>query len=395
MPVASSEQMQRKGYPIRVVVVDDHEMVIESLMRVLDREPDMEVVAAVGTVAEGLAAVRDLHPGVVVMDYHLPDGDGAQATRLITERWPDVRVVMLTGSGRGDAAFEAARAGCAGFLEKTKAAAELVRVVRSVSAGRSEMPAAALASLPEIDDLVVHYQPIVRVRTGAVVGYEALVRWLHPTRGLVPPLEFIRLAEQTTLIVDIGDRVRATAFRQAAEWNRLFPSEPPRFMSVNLSGREFQLPEIARRIGDQLEEAGLAPSAAMIEVTETFLVDDARENTRALEQLRELGVRIALDDFGTGYSSLGYLRRFPIDVIKLDKSFTDELPHGERGLRLVDAVGQLADAMGAVPEAEGIETEEQAAALADLGWELGQGYYFSRPVEAASLTRQHEADRAG
>jgi EAL domain-containing protein (putative c-di-GMP-specific phosphodiesterase class I) len=108
-----------------------------------------------------------------------------------------------------------------------------------------------------------------------------------------------------------------------------------------------------------------------------------------------LGVRIALDDFGTGYSSLGYLRRFPIDVIKLDKSFTDELPHGERGLRLVDAVGQLADAMGAVPEAEGIETEEQVAALADLGWELGQGYYFSRPVEAASVTRQHEADRAG
>jgi EAL domain-containing protein (putative c-di-GMP-specific phosphodiesterase class I) len=374
------------GEPIRVVVVDDHEMLLDSLVRAIDREPDITVVAAATTMTDGLRAVRELEPQVVVMDYLLPDGDGATAALRIREGWPQVRVIMLTGADMDAAVFEAARAGCAGYLEKTAAPAELVRMVRSVHAGTHEFPAGQLGRLPRIDELVVYYQPIVDLTTAAIKGFEALVRWSHPTRGLVPPAEFIGLAEQTTLIADIGARVRKEASGQAAEWNRRFTSDPARFMSVNLSGRELALPDLASRIGLELQDTGLDPANLVIEVTETFLVGEAEDNTRRLGELKELGLRIALDDFGTGYSSLGYLRRFPIDVIKLDKSFTDELPHGDRGLRLLDAVGRLAADMSAVAEAEGIESAEQVDCLCSLGWELGQGYYFSPPVDADAIT---------
>ncbi len=372
--------------PITVVVVDDHEMLRDSLVRVLDREPDIAVAAASGTVAEGLDAVGDVGPDVVVMDFHLPDGDGATAAAQITRRWPQVRVVMLTGSDAPNAVFEAVRAGCAGYLEKTKAVGELVRVVRSVSRGGKEIPADQLRQLPGVDQLVAHYQPIVGLATREIVGFEALVRWAHPTRGLVGPTEFIALAEQTTRIVDIDQWMRSVACGQAAAWNAQFPAQPHRFMSVNLSGRELLLDDLTPRIERTLADAELDPNDLVIEVTETFLVGVAEENTRRLEALHDLGVRIALDDFGTGYSSLGYLRRFPIDIIKLDKSFTDELPDGVRGLRLVDSVARLAADMGAVTEAEGIETAAQARCLRSLGWEFGQGYYFSRPVDAAAIT---------
>jgi EAL domain-containing protein (putative c-di-GMP-specific phosphodiesterase class I) len=154
-------------------------------------------------------------------------------------------------------------------------------------------------------------------------------------------------------------------------------------MSVNLSGRELQLPDLTHRVQSTLAQTNLDPTALMIEVTETYLVQDDPEAARRLAQLSQLGVRIALDDFGTGYSSLAYLRRFPIDIIKLDKSFTDELPHVERALTLLDAVGRFATDLGATAETEGIETSEQAECLASLGWQLGQGYYFGRPWDSS------------
>jgi EAL domain-containing protein (putative c-di-GMP-specific phosphodiesterase class I) len=376
--------------PIRLVVIDDHQLVLQSVVRLLDEQPDMTVMASAATVSDGIDAVRDAQPDIVVLDYQLPDGDGASATRVIGAAWPQIKVIMLTGSSGDLVAYEAARAGCAGYVEKTKAPAELVEVIRRVHAGGDQLPSGLLDRLPRIDDLVVHYQPVVDLQTELVVGYEALVRWQHPTRGLVPPLEFIPLAETSTVIFDIGARVRRDACRQAAAWASRRPGAPARFMGVNLSGRELLSPDLPGQIAQLLDETGLDPRTFVIEVTESFFIGDADESTRRLYELKDLGVSIALDDFGTGYSSLAYLQRFPIDIIKLDKRFTDELPNGERGMRLVTAVGHLASELGAVAQAEGIETAEQADCLRTHGWQLGQGYHYSRPVAAAAIDATFE-----
>ncbi|MEQ1787311.1 MAG: EAL domain-containing protein [Acidimicrobiales bacterium] len=375
---------------VRLVVIDDHEMVLESIVRLLDEQAGMTVVASAGTVEAGLAAVRAHQPDIVVLDYYLPDGDGATAARAIRSAWPEVRVVMLTGSGLDTAAFEAVQAGCVGFVEKTKATGELVATIQHVQAGLVDLPSSVVDRVPQIDDLVVHYQPIVDLRTEGVVGYEALVRWQHPHRGLVPPVEFIAFAENSSLIVDIDERVRRDACAQAAAWNATRPDGTRRFMSVNVSGRELALHDLPRRVRRVLDESGLAPEDLVIEVTESVFISDAEDNIRRLQDLSGLGVRIALDDFGTGYSSLSYLNRFPIDIIKLDKTFTDDLPDGDRGRRLVDSVGRLAHDLGAITEAEGIETVEQAECLAALGWDLGQGYHYGRPVDAAAATAAFE-----
>jgi EAL domain-containing protein (putative c-di-GMP-specific phosphodiesterase class I) len=370
---------------ITVVLVDDHEMLLETLARALGREPDIVVAATAGTVADGLAAIERVAPDVAVIDYQLPDGDGAAMARQVTASWPGVTVVMLTGSDRPGAVFEAAQAGCAGYLEKTKAPSELVRVVRSVHAGVRELPHDRLSELPTLDQLVVHYQPIVDLHTEAVVGFEALVRWQHPTRGLVGPAEFMGLAEQTSFVLDIDAAVREVACGQAAQWNSRFASSPPRFMSVNVSGREVQQPDFPARIERTLERAQLEAPLLVVEITETFLVREPEDCNRRVQELKDLGVRIALDDFGTAYSSLSYLQRFPIDIIKLDKSFTDDLPDGARALSLVQALSRFAADMGAVTEAEGIETQAQADCLKARGWEIGQGYHYARPMSASAI----------
>jgi len=369
---------------IRIVVVDDHEMVLDAVVRNLSRQPDMTVAAAAATIADALAAVERLAPDIVVLDYQLPDGDGASAAKQIVTTWPTIRVVMLTGSNDDAAIFEAARSGCAGYVDKTSAPEELVRVIRSVHQGSTELPARLLERLPSAANLVVHYQPIVDLTSRQIMGFEALVRWVHPNRGLILPGDFIPLAERTDRIIDIDQYVRTEACLQANDWNRRFPSNPIRFVSVNLSGRELQLPDFTHRIEHTLAQTNLAPTALIIEVTETYLVQDDPSAARGLAELSRLGVRTALDDFGTGYSSLAYLRRFPIDIIKLDKSFTEELPHGARALTLLDALGRLATDLGAATEAEGIETSEQAECLVSLGWQLGQGYYFGRPLDSSA-----------
>ena len=369
---------------IRVALVDDHEMILETLVRAVSRERDMSVVATASTVAEGIASIDSAGPDVVVFDYSLPDGDGATAAFQVSYLWPDVKVIILTGSDRDGAVFEAARAGCAGFLEKTRPASALVEMIRQVHAGVVQIPVERLQELPTPDQLVLHYQPVVDLTSRDVVGFEALVRWDHPNRGVLPPSDFLPLAEKTSLIVDIGETVRLAALRQAVEWKASRPDQPLT-MSVNLSGRELHLTDLAARIDRVLGETGLQPDEVVIEVTETFFVEADSEHSRRLHEVKDLGVQIALDDFGTGFSSLSYLRRFPIDIIKLDRSFTVGLPGDAKAERLVDSIGHLASDMQAVTQAEGIETAEQASILLSLGWQLGQGYYFARPLDADSV----------
>jgi diguanylate cyclase (GGDEF)-like protein len=241
-----------------------------------------------------------------------------------------------------------------------------------------------LRSALERRELRVHYQPIVTLDSTEIVGFEALVRWQHPTRGLVAPLAFIPLAEETGLIVPIGRWVLETACRQASKWHRARTdvNARPLFVSVNLSARQFMQSDLVEDVAAILGETGLNASALELEITESVLMDQSEAGIRTLRRLRALGVRLVLDDFGTGYSSLSYLKHLPLDTIKIDRSFVAAIEEiADRSI--VEAVVALAHGLGIGVVAEGIETERQAERLRELGCDLGQGYLFSRPVPAA------------
>ena len=226
----------------------------------------------------------------------------------------------------------------------------------------------------------VHYQPIVDLSTGRPVGFEALARWEHPTRGLISPAEFIPVAEQTGLILDLGNYILRDACAQLAAWNAV--DDSPRYVSVNVAGLQLHSDAFVDKVAAILRGTGLPPEQLLLEVTETALVQDADGCKGRLQALRDLGVRLAVDDFGTGYSSLNYLRRFPMDVLKIDKSFVDGVAENPDDNALVEAIVTLGRALGLTVVAEGIEERAQADALLALGCPLGQGYLFSRPLPA-------------
>jgi diguanylate cyclase (GGDEF)-like protein/PAS domain S-box-containing protein len=245
----------------------------------------------------------------------------------------------------------------------------------------------------ERDQLRLHYQPEIDLPTGRVVGFEALVRWNHPTRGTVPPAEFITLAEETGEIIGIGKWVLRQACRQAAEWRDALFHDQPFTMAVNLSANEFLEPGLAWEVLRVLRETGLEPGQLRIEITESVLLDDSAVTSEIFLELKRIGVELAIDDFGTGYSSLSYLRQLPADVLKIDRSFVSDVDHDEREASIVRAVVRVAEALGMRVVAEGIEREEQAQFLAKIGCESGQGYHFARPAEAgdtADFVRGHQ-----
>jgi diguanylate cyclase (GGDEF)-like protein len=259
---------------------------------------------------------------------------------------------------------------------------------------------AELARAVENGEFVVHYQPTVALGTGRLSGVEALVRWQHPERGLVPPVEFIPLAEQTGLVVDIGRHVLREACRQVRAWHVAYPAEPPLTVSVNLSARELDEPGLVASVRAALADSGLDPAHLVLEITESLLLVDLDRTVRTLAELRALGLRLAVDDFGTGYSSLAYLENLPVDILKIDKSFVDRIGGAPADLRaadprepgddgrqpvMVSAISQLGHALHLQLVAEGIELPEQADALRDLACQYGQGYLFSRPLDPSGL----------
>ncbi len=237
----------------------------------------------------------------------------------------------------------------------------------------------------ERHELRVFYQPLVDLATDHIVGLEALVRWQHPTRGLIPPLSFIPLAEETGLILPIGRWVLETACRQARQWQLAFPAEPPLTISVNLSARQFAQPDLVELVSQILAQTGLPPSSLELEITESVVMDESEAGIRALRALRDVGCRLALDDFGTGYSSLSYLKSLPLDTIKIDRSFIAGLAGEDANLPIVQAVIGLAHGLGIDVTAEGIETADQLGWLRDLVCDRGQGYYYARPLPAEEL----------
>jgi diguanylate cyclase (GGDEF)-like protein/PAS domain S-box-containing protein len=240
----------------------------------------------------------------------------------------------------------------------------------------------------EREEFIVHYQPKVLLSSLGVFALEALVRWEHPQRGLIPPDEFIPLAEETGLIVPIGDWVLRQACGQMKAWQDQHPSRPPLVVNVNLSPRQFRQPDLGESIARVLLEAGLDPGCLVLEVTESALMEDSHAAGATLQRLSSLGVSIAIDDFGTAYSSLARLKHLPIDTLKVDRSFVAGLGEDEEDEVLVSGILSMASGLGLSVVAEGVETSKQLARLRALGCSMAQGYYFSKPLprdEAAWL----------
>lgn len=229
-------------------------------------------------------------------------------------------------------------------------------------------------------EFVVHYQPTVELGSGRLVGVEALVRWNHPTRGLLPPADFIALAEESGAIVALGGWVLRTACLDMKRWHVLYPAEPPLTLSVNISVLQIRRPEFVGEVREILAESGLLPRSLVLEVTESLMMRDVESTLGQLQELKSLGIQLAIDDFGTGYSSLSYLSQFPFDILKIDKSFIDGAGDDDGEKQLVPAIIDLGKMLKMQIVAEGIERPEQLARLRSLSCDLGQGFLFAPPL---------------
>ncbi len=231
-------------------------------------------------------------------------------------------------------------------------------------------------------EFVVYYQPIIELETGKIGSFEALVRWQHPELGFVSPADFIPLAEETGLIVPLGEMVLREACRQMRAWQRRFDLPDSVTMSVNLSGKQFAQTDLMGSVKQVLKETGLAPQHLKLEITESVVMENITTATETLHHLHDFGISLSIDDFGTGYSSLSYLHRFPASTLKIDRSFVSQMSHNNENTEIVRTIRMLAQSLGMDIVAEGVETQEQLTQLQALGCEYGQGYLFSRPVAA-------------
>ncbi len=323
----------------------------QAITRVVDRiHAQFDVPVDLG---EGRVAKIGVSIGIAVGSIDTEDAD-----RLI--RHSDIAMYAAKRSGGGCSYYEPGMGDPTSAREEQ--VAELTRAIRD-------------------GELFPVYQPLINLRTGRPTGAEALVRWQHPERGIVGPDAFIGLAEETGLIVEIGSQVLREACRQAVRWVPVDPSQPLT-ITVNLSARQLADPAIVLTVTEALADAGLDPKRLVLEITETVLMQDREAAAATLWELKALGVRIAIDDFGTGYSSLAYLRRFPIDMLKVAREFVDGLGRDEHDDVITRAIVELAGTLGLLTVAEGIETHDQQTIVTALGCDLGQGYLFSVPIDA-------------
>lgn len=239
----------------------------------------------------------------------------------------------------------------------------------------------------ERQELILHYQPIFSLQDRRIVGFEALVRWQHRRRGLMPPGEFIPLAEETGLIVSIGNWVLREACRQARRWQDQFPREEPLRVSVNLSGKEFGQTNLVEQVECALRDAGLEGCHLNLEITESEIMADAKSAIVTLGELKKLGVKLSIDDFGTGYSSLSYLRRFPVDELKIDRSFVCGIDDDPESGEIIRAITELAHSLGLGVVVEGVETAEQTDFSSTAGADWAQGFFFSKPLDRHGMER--------
>jgi len=269
------------------------------------------------------------------------------------------------------------------YMAKSKGKACFVQFEASLASAaidRMELEHDLRTALQE-KQFVLQYEPVIILESGAIQSVEALVRWNHPRRGVLAPVDFIGIAEQSGLIIELGRWVLQQAARDGRRWQVRYPSVPALQISVNVSGRQLERPALIKDVVEAVDAAGLDPQSLILELTESVLLADTEPVARTLQELRSLGYRLALDDFGTGYSSLGHLRDFPVDIIKMDASFVGGIGRGIADGAILRAIIGLANTLGLMTIAEGIERQDQLAALNAMGCTAGQGFYFSKPLE--------------
>jgi PAS domain S-box-containing protein len=245
----------------------------------------------------------------------------------------------------------------------------------------------------DLNQFLVYYQPIVFLATGQIVGFETLSRWQRP-EGLVMPAEFIAVADETGIILPMNRQLLYDACRQLRSWQTLFPSDPPLSVNVNITPKQFAQPDLAAQIGKILQETGMDPSSVNLEITETIAMADADRSALVLSELKALGVRLEIDDFGTGYSSLSRLQHFPVDILKIDRSFVSRMDTDPETREIVRIIVMLAHGLCLKIVAEGVENQAQAEMLKDLGCELAQGYLYSKPVPSEAIDQLLSNNRA-
>ena len=256
--------------------------------------------------------------------------------------------------------------------------------MRVLTQRRMEMELALRHAL-ESGEVTVHYQPIVSLKSGEITGFEALARWRHPRQGLIPPAEFIPIAEETGLINELGALILRQSCRRMVELARANPGTVGLTLSVNISGRQFKRPDFVPEVAAILAETGIEPTLVRLELTESVLMDDADAAVDTIKRIKALGVKVVIDDFGTGYSSLSYIQRFPFDSLKVDRSFVGNMNEAEQNMEIVRAIIAMAHKLGLEVVAEGVELAEHKSALTDLRCESAQGFFFSKPVPGEDL----------
>jgi predicted signal transduction protein with EAL and GGDEF domain len=258
--------------------------------------------------------------------------------------------------------------------------------MHAAAAGRLRLETDLRRAIVE-HEFEIHYQPIVSLADSRIVGFEALVRWQRPGVGLVMPSGFVSTAEDTGLILPIGSWVMLEACRQMCAWNQLFPRAQAFSVAVNVSAKQFAQPHVVSQVTQILDESGLGPVNLNLELTESVTMRDEERTTRILSELKGLGVRLCIDDFGTGYSSLSYLRRFALDILKIDRSFVSAMLENSESQEIVKTILSLGNNLGMGIVAEGVESGEQASVLRSLGCEYAQGYFFSKPLDSDEVAR--------
>jgi EAL domain-containing protein (putative c-di-GMP-specific phosphodiesterase class I)/ActR/RegA family two-component response regulator len=380
----------------RLLVIDD-DAGFRSFVRRVSETVGYETVVT-GDADDFKEKVRSWHPSVIILDLQMPKVDGVQLLRSLGETKSAAKILIASGFDAKvveTVASLAAERGLAvaGSLHKPVRAAMLRDRLERLREVETPLLASALAHAIRNDELLLEYQPKLDCKSGEIFGVEALVRWQHPTRGLVPPDRFIALAEQNALIHDLTGWVAASAIRQAAEWRRQGLLLQ---LALNISALNLENIELPEMIVTQCDKAGLATDAVTLELTESAAMGNIAQGMDVLTRLRLKGMHLSIDDFGTGYSSLVQLQRLPFSEIKIDKSFVTHMREKRECRVLVEAVIGIAQRLELFAVAEGVETAECLALLVELGCDAAQGYFICRPVlpEAiAAVVKNHGARR--
>ncbi|MCW6051748.1 EAL domain-containing response regulator [Lyngbya sp. CCAP 1446/10] len=399
----------------KILVIEDDRVIRENILKLLKAE-GFDVTGAENG-ALGLNAAVSSLPDVILCDVMMPELDGygvlvALRSHPVTATVP---FVFLTGKADRSEVRQGMELGADDYLTKPFTKAELVGAISSrlkkqaafveqqhnfrsqsnellqEAADKLDQIKTSLCDALEREEFQVYYQPQVNVQTGKIMSAEALVRWLHPEKGLISPAEFIPDAEETGFIIQLGEWVLQTACRQIQVWqNAGFSLQQ---VAVNLSPRQFHQPELSSRVAEILADIGLAPSSLELELTESLMVEDAESAIATLQQLKDLGVSISIDDFGTGYSSLSYLTQYPFDVLKIDRCFISNITDGSTNAAIVKAIIEMAHSLCLEVIAEGVETEAEKDFLWRYECDAMQGYLFSPPVPAADFEKLLEAGK--